>query len=239
MQRIARRKVQYKMGMCIGIQLDMWTNTDTHTSYGCISMSEIEEPKAGMIDPQLWLSLEILAFSVFPFNSKTGENIKAWLVAELADVGLEHVIISGVAPDGAADGQCGLRLIVTLTEKVDTCLEHVLQRGVLVSIGLANKPTKNALAKGLLQQNARVVQLSNQNLKFAKGLRDAQEAAGVPDHQACTSPAGVPLPCGFLFTDMGVVFFGTPFPALPSPLPPPPTFLSVTLLSRLQCWEPA
>ena len=73
-QRIARRKVQYKGGVCIGIQLDMWTNTDTHTSYGCISMSEVEEPTPGMHDPQLWLSMEILAFSVFPYNSKTGES---------------------------------------------------------------------------------------------------------------------------------------------------------------------
>ena len=31
MQRIARRKLQFRNGMCVGVQLDMWTDTDTHT----------------------------------------------------------------------------------------------------------------------------------------------------------------------------------------------------------------
>ena len=69
MQRISRRKVQFRNGMCIGLQLDMLTDTNTHTSFACIAMTEVEEPRPGMDDPQLWLSSEILAFSVFPFTS--------------------------------------------------------------------------------------------------------------------------------------------------------------------------
>ena len=64
MVRIKRRMLQYNGSMSIGIQLDMWTDTETHTAFACISMTEVEEPSPGMNDPQLWLSSEILSFSV-------------------------------------------------------------------------------------------------------------------------------------------------------------------------------
>ena len=84
MVRIKRRMLQYNGGMCIGLQLDMWTDTDTHTAFACISMTEVEEPTPDMDDPQLWLSSEVQSFGVFPFTSKTGENIKSWFLAKAA-----------------------------------------------------------------------------------------------------------------------------------------------------------
>ena len=91
------------------------------------------EPSTGMDDPQLLLLSEIIAFDVFPHSSKTGENIKKWLLSALEKNKLTHEMVSGVTPDGASDGQCGLSLIATLCEKVDTCNLHQLQRGVLYS----------------------------------------------------------------------------------------------------------
>ena len=90
MQRIARRKIQFKGGICIGLQLDMWTDSETNTAFACMSMTELEEPQPGTDEPQLWLSSEILAFSAFPYTSKTGPNIRKWIVSVLEDVDLPH-----------------------------------------------------------------------------------------------------------------------------------------------------
>ena len=84
MERMARKRLQFKGQPFIGLQLDMWTDTDTHTAFACISMTEVEEPTPDMDDPQLWLSSEVQSFGVFPFTSKTGENIKSWFLAKAA-----------------------------------------------------------------------------------------------------------------------------------------------------------
>jgi len=67
---------------------------------------------------------------------------------------MPHSMVSGVTPDGAADGQCGLGLIPTLAEKVDTCILHQLQRSVLYSIGLAGSKSRNPEAKELIMMSA-------------------------------------------------------------------------------------
>ena len=52
---------------------------------------------------------EVLDFNIFPSTEKTGENIKSWFVDAIAAYDIDHGMISGITPDGAADGQCGLR----------------------------------------------------------------------------------------------------------------------------------
>ena len=187
--RIARRKVQYRGQTCLGIQLDMWTDTDTHTAFACVSATEVQEPQSGMDDPQLFLTSEIIEFCVFPFSSKTGENIKKWLLGVLSSNGIDHSMVSGVTPDGAADGQCGLSLIPTLAEKVDTCILHQLQRSILFSLGLAGVTSKNPELKQLLRKHSRVVMLSRQSLSVGKAIRMAQINAGVPDHALTSTVA--------------------------------------------------
>eukprot|EP00966_Prymnesium_polylepis_P321989 7378260-Prymnesium_polylepis.1 len=139
LQKFHRMKVSYKGGACVGIQLDMWWDSNTGTAYGAVMSTTVEEPASQSPNAQLQLQSEILAFEVFPFCEKTGDNIKAWFLQVLLDHELSHSMVSGVTPDGAADGQCALKNIDTLAEKVDTCMLHILQRGVLISIGLAGK----------------------------------------------------------------------------------------------------
>ena len=183
MSRIARMKTQYHQKPCVGIQLDMFTDSDTHTAFGCISFTTVEEPRAGMDDPQLYLSSEILEFEVFPFTSKTGANIRTWFLSSLQKSGIEHSMVAGISPDGAADGQCALGGVATLAEKVDTCMLHQLQRGVLYSTGIAGKTSRNSEVKALLRKHARVVMLTHQSGAVAKQIREMQTAAGVKDHE--------------------------------------------------------
>eukprot|EP00966_Prymnesium_polylepis_P326894 7382771-Prymnesium_polylepis.1 len=88
-------------------------------------------------------------------------------------------MVSGVTPDGAVDGQCALKMINTLAEKVDTCLLHVLQRGVKYAIGQAGTVSKNEDAKKQLRLNADVVTLSNQSGSFHKSITKKQAEAGM------------------------------------------------------------
>lgn len=153
-------------------------------------MSTVIEPTgrdAGLSDAaQLLLRNEILDFNVFPSMTKTGENIKKWFLQVLSKFEIAHTMVSGITPDGAADGQCGLSLIETLAEKVDTCLLHQLQRAVLYSIGLAGRTTQNKDAKELLRKNNRIVMLSHQSLATNKGIKEAQSGAGIQDHDIRT-----------------------------------------------------
>ena len=116
--RISRMTKEFKGGACIGIQLDMWTDSTTHTAYGCVGMTSVVDPTKDEDGAQLWVRSELLDFNVFPKTSKTGENIKTWFLGVLDSNGLPHDLITGITPDGAADGQCGLSLIPTLAEKV-------------------------------------------------------------------------------------------------------------------------
>ena len=186
---ISRMTKEFKLRSCVGVQLDMWTDSATHTSFGCVTMTSVQEPisKAEVNEPpQLFLRSEILDFDVYPDTSKTGENIKQWFLGVLQSNELPHCMITGVTPDGAADGQCGLGLIETIAEKVDTCQLHVLQRAVLFALGLAGASSKNDDAKALLRKHNRLVQLSRQSLAVGKAIREAQLRASVPEQSVMT-----------------------------------------------------
>ena len=132
---------------------------------------------------RLYLRTDLVEFAAFPYNSKTGENIRTWFVASLKHITIEHCDVSSITPDGAADGQCGLNLIDTLAEKVDTCNLHQLQRAVLIAMGLTGVSCKNVPAKANFKKHNRIVMLSNQNLKVPAAIDLAQMAAGVLDHE--------------------------------------------------------
>ena len=40
MIRMARKRAQFKGNPCIGLQLDMWTDTETHTAFAAISLAQ-------------------------------------------------------------------------------------------------------------------------------------------------------------------------------------------------------
>ena len=185
-RKITLKKKLFKGHAWCGIQIDMWWDTDTQTCFSCISMTSVEEPITQSPSAQLWLASEIMAFEVFPYHAKTGEYIKSWVIATLDKNGLTHDEVAGVAPDGAADGQCGFRMIPTLAEKVDTCQLHVLQRAILNSLGLAGVASKNPHAKRTLKKNNRLVTLSRQSGSFGKSITEPQLAAGVPAHKVLT-----------------------------------------------------
>ena len=70
-------------------------------------------------------------------------------------------VVSDITLDGATDGQCRLRLIETLCDKVDTCMMYQLQRAVLWSLGKTVRTCENAEAQDMLCKNARIVMLSS------------------------------------------------------------------------------
>jgi len=63
-----------------------------------------------------------------------GGDSSDWFTIELDKVGIKAASISGITPDGAADGQAGL--VLAGGEKVDTCHLHQLQRGLLYCMGV-------------------------------------------------------------------------------------------------------
>ena len=207
--RYTKLQSDFKGGACIGIQLDMWTDTHTHVAYSGINAVTVREPRevvftAGSTGTakspakplQLYAMSEVLDFDVFPLTEHTGENIKAALVATLAKKKIKHTAISGLSPDGAADGQCGLALIEDLAEKVDTCSLHRIQRGVLFSIGMAGATSKNPECKKLIKGHNREVQLSNQSRAVSDGIRKQQIDAGVPASQLLTTVDTAPTRWG-------------------------------------------
>ncbi|KAK3281373.1 hypothetical protein CYMTET_10832 [Cymbomonas tetramitiformis] len=141
LERTSRLIKVYVGKACVGLQLDMWTDTSTHTAFAAITQTTIEDPGEELDAEyaQLFLRSEILDFDVFPLCAKTGPNIRTWFARVLERNNLPYSAISGVTPDGAADGHCALNMIPEISEKVDTCILHSMQRGVLYSIGLAGK----------------------------------------------------------------------------------------------------
>ena len=90
--------------------------------YACVIMTTVVDPVDTTVTrSQLRFRSDILDFNIFPYSEKTGENVKSWLLQVLDRNRIKHIMVSGITPDGAADGQCGLRLIDTLCDKVDTC----------------------------------------------------------------------------------------------------------------------
>ena len=78
LQLLERKKYllekQFQVKSCIGLQLDMWTNTDSveGEQYTCVIMTTVVEP----IDTtapgvQLRPRSDIVDFNVFPYSEKT------------------------------------------------------------------------------------------------------------------------------------------------------------------------
>ena len=162
----------------LGLQLDCWWNPADKSSYACITVTTICEPKRD--EPQrLNRRSEVISFAVFQ-ERKFAENIKAWFERELAANNIVADDISGITPDGASDGQAGLRLIDALAQKVDTCHLHQLQSAIKWALGLSGQPCQNKAAKKLIQVNARIPALANKSQPFFKAIVQAQLDAGVP-----------------------------------------------------------
>eukprot|EP00966_Prymnesium_polylepis_P020117 463882-Prymnesium_polylepis.1 len=113
----------------------MWTDTDTHVAFACVNATTVIEPtdnsssqpvksevesvvksevKSKLLPqrpPLLHLQSEVLDFEIFPFTEHTGLNIAKWFTDLLAKEGISHSAVAGIAPDGAADGQCAMASI--------------------------------------------------------------------------------------------------------------------------------
>jgi hypothetical protein len=188
-ERLLALQKEFKYGPCIGIQLDMWTNPHTHVAYGGVNAVTVREPliftsgstgSAKKPPPQLKAVSEVLDFDVFPLTQHTGEAISEWLQAILIKKGIVISSISGSTPDGAADGQKGMRMIVGLGDKTDTCNLHGLQSSVMHSTGLRGSPCKNLEFKLDLKAHNRIAQLKNQSRQVSDGIRNAQLAVDIP-----------------------------------------------------------
>ena len=202
--KIKSLKIMFKGSQCIGLQLDMWSDTETQTAYAALNMTNVEEPKNDGPKAQLYLASECLAFEVFPLGAKTKETIRAWFRSVLTRKGLPAAIVSGIAPDGAADGQAALASDPELAELVDTCDLHILQRGILFSLGLAGATSKNPRAKTHLRKHNRLATLSRQSLAYTKSIKEAQVAAGVPLERVMVPQRTITTRWGNQFTQVSV-----------------------------------
>jgi hypothetical protein len=147
----------------MGLQLDMWTSTESveREQYACVMMTTVVDPvDTTTTGAQLRFRNYILDFNVFPYSEKTGDNVKSWFLQVLNQNQIKNNMVSDITPDGSVDGQCGLRLIDTLHDNVDTCMLHQLQRAVLWSLGKTGKTCKNPEVHEQLRKNARTVMMS-------------------------------------------------------------------------------
>ena len=193
-QQLAFKNLQeaYRSQPCLGIQLDLWTDTSTHTSYGSISASHIQKvPRQSTSNAGVNTFLEafrlvdeVIAFEAFPKTEHTAQNLKDWILDVLERQNIKTCCISGITPDGASDGQAALDL-AGLSHLVDTCLLHQLQRGLLYSVGLAGSEftRENNACRALLMKHRRQVQLHNQCRAVSEGIRKAQAAIAIPAHK--------------------------------------------------------
>ena len=197
--------------------MDMWTDTNSKMSYAGLNLTTVVEPSTETAaEPaqkqplQLRVQSEVADLDVFPDSVHSGENIRDWLVALLKKLGINYSAIAGVTPDGAADGHKALNLIPELSNKVDTCLLHGLQRSVLYSVGKAGvndpqKPKKSAElpfneeAKQLCRFHGRITRASNQIRAVAYGIREWQVRAGVPSSRVLTTVDTMPTRWGNQF----------------------------------------
>jgi len=155
----------------LGLQLDCWFNPADKSSYACITVTTICEPKRD--EPQrLDRRSEVISFAVFE-QRKFAENIRDWFKRELAANNIVADDVSGITPDGASDGQAGLRLIDALAQKVDTCHQHQLQSAIKWALGLSGQPCQNKAAKKLIQVN------------FMQGSRRSQTRASLSTRPSC------------------------------------------------------
>ena len=183
----------FKSLPCTGVQLDLWTDHNSGIAYAAAHSSQVTEPtinripgtpgcsEADEID-SLIINVDLLHFMAFPFTSHSADAIKEWLVTVLRSEEIPVSAISGVTPDGASDGQSGVKSVPGLSTKTDVCVLHDLQRAVLYAVGLAGPKARcpNQDARDLLRINGRVVQLSHQSREVSDGFRDFQADHKVP-----------------------------------------------------------
>ncbi len=87
---------QFQGKTCIGLQLDMWTNTDSveREQYDCVIMTTVVEPMDTTAPAaQLHLHSDIVDFNVFPYSEKTGDNIKVWFLQVRIQNNIKHIMV--------------------------------------------------------------------------------------------------------------------------------------------------
>lgn len=176
---------------CVGLQLDLWTDRNSGIAYAAVHASIVAESAAEDQKMQSPLQLidELLHFCAFPYTKHTAQNICGWLVNVLEKEEIPATAVSGVTPDGAADGQAGCRLVEGLKMKVDVCQLHELQRCVLYAIGMAGSTVNcvNPDFKDIVKINKRMVQLTHQVREVSDAIRQFQEDSHIPGHKVLTT----------------------------------------------------
>jgi hypothetical protein len=183
--------------MCVGLQIDLWTDGDTHVCYAGMNLTRVLHASSDEIPARV--QSEVLEFEQFPHTSHTGANIADWIVSVLARKKIKYESISGITPDGAADGKAAIRLIPGLKPKLDVCFLHQLNRTILVGIGLAKKPCRNTSYRALVKVHRRIVALHNQTRYVSDAVRKVQLKAKVPEHKLLTPTRTCPTRWGNMF----------------------------------------
>lgn len=176
---------------CIGLQLDLWTDRNSGVVYAAVHASYCADPESedSSTLQAVQLNTELLHFNCFPHTSHTKEAIRDWMVDLLRGEGIPCEAIVGVTPDGASDGQAGMKIIPGFVNKVDVCILHELQRCVLYSIGLAGPKARcpNRDFRDIIRINRRFVQLSHQSRDVCEWLRDFQTDLKIPAHRVLST----------------------------------------------------
>ena len=191
-QALSKHGEEFDFLDCWGLELDMWTNTDTHVVYACLILSLVKDSES---EKSLELESEALEFGEFPHTKHSAENIAEWIIDVLEANKIRCKSISGVTPDGAADGRAALRL-TDLKSKVDVCLNHDLNRIILYGLGLAGSTSRNPDCKEVIKVNRRVPCLSNQSRHVCDGIRKRQIKCGVPATKVLTTTDTCPTRWG-------------------------------------------
>lgn len=178
--RRARHIAEHAGHACIGLQLDLFTDSATHLAYACIHVTYIIETSE-----ELELNDETLDFNLFPTTTHTAVDVRDWLTATLVTYGIDATSIAGVTPDGEAAGRKGIAEVPGLKGKSDVCDQHNNQRTLFYMTGQAGPKAQNVNpdARDLIKVNKRVVQLTHQVREVTYGIRDVQIAAGVPQQK--------------------------------------------------------
>lgn len=184
---------------CVGLQLDLWTDANTHVCYAALSLSRCVERMSGTKVVGLEVSSEVLEFEQFPETRHTANNIKTWIQSVLTRNKLPYHAVSGVSPDGAADGVAAIKQINELHNVLDKCQLHQLNRTVLASLGLALTPCPNEGAKEVVRSHRRISQLSNQSRHVFDAIRKLQIKANVKEHHILTTTDTCPTRWGNQF----------------------------------------
>ena len=179
---------------CCGIQLDLWQCDDTHVTYGALNLTRALEEQ-----DQIHLESEVLEFEEFPYTTHTAENIASWITDTLAKKKLPLKVVSGITPDGAADGIAAINSIAELVDLLDKCILHQLNRVLLYALGLTGRPCKNDDGRGVIKENRKIPALSNQSRHVNDMIIKIQRKAGVPEHKSLATVDTCPTRWGNQF----------------------------------------